>query len=173
MKLSLIHEHERLCKYTAAAYVYRGMSTPEWEEIIRTGRVQSRGRHNYSDQRGRTYYGTIKLAKHYAIEVPLLNGHTDEDVIDDLMSYAGVIIEVPLSLLKGECNNHRSMPVNREYFHDGPLSIEHIKRAWRVIPTHITMTEPKPEYVEKSSGLTVSARPPLVDDIKYKMVRIR
>jgi len=109
-------------------FVYRGMSFEEWENIKKTGFIQSKGAYNIGDdQKGLTFYGKADTASSYA-------GHFSPWQFQTSRNKPSVVIAIS----KNNVKSHEDMPEaipSSEYAHVGPLSSKEILEAWMVVPT--------------------------------------
>jgi hypothetical protein len=104
-------------------YVYRGMSMPEWLDIKRTGEVQSKGSYNFDSQMNRTYFGDDPdTARSYASSFAPIQFQPTRDV-------PAMIIAVPKDMTT------QDTVTSSEYYIEGLLSAEHIKKAWMLVVT--------------------------------------
>jgi hypothetical protein len=108
--------------------VYRGMSFEEWENIKKTGFIQSKGSYNIGDdQKGLTFYGKASTASSYASGFSPWQFETSRNKPS-----------VVIAISKNNVKSHEDMPEAippSEYAHVGPLSAKEILEAWMVVAT--------------------------------------
>jgi hypothetical protein len=104
---------------------YRGMSWEEWQNIQKTGYVQSFGQHNFSNQTNLTFYGPKPATgEAYA-------GGFAPKAYAPTPKKPGIVIAVPRNLLKTPKDNP-NIP-NGELASEKPINAHNITNVWMLI----------------------------------------
>jgi hypothetical protein len=108
------------------AWGYRGMSWEEWQAIKKTGKIQSKGEHNFSNQTDLTFFAPqADAAQHYSAGfAPWWYSPTKRK--------PGVVVAVPRELLIDHTQD-AGVP-NGELACKGPMPASEIKAVWFVVP---------------------------------------
>jgi hypothetical protein len=106
---------------------YRGMSWEEWRSIQKTGIIQSKGQHNFSNQGSLTFFGPkSSTGESYA-------GGFAPNAYSPTPVRPGVVIAVPKNLLKTPKDNP-NIPQGELAF-EGTMDAKNIVNAWMLVAT--------------------------------------